>query len=408
MPTLPRTLEGVRVLDLSRLLPGPYATWLLSAMGAEVVKVEDPAPGDYARAFPPVVGAAGAGAMFHVINRGKRSLVVDLKKPEGRALLLRLVPRFDVVFEQFRPGVMERLGLGWDVLREAQPGLVLCSLSAWGQDGPLRDVAAHDLNCQALTGALWMSGPAGDAAPPNPPVPTADLSASLHAVAAIVAALFRRERTGEGAFLDISMGDSIAALAAPLVAAWTAAADDAAAGTAGEGGPPGRGLGLLQGGIAQYGVYPCADGRFLALGALEPKFFSRFAEGLGHPEWAAVPPFPGPWQEELRASVEAALRAKPRDEWVALLGPLDCCVSPVLDPGEASRHPQLAARGLLGSARRPGGSPSGPGATWAETPLGPAPRGEAPRHGEHSAEILREAGLSDAEIAALRDSGALG
>ncbi len=382
------TLQGIRVLDLTRLLPGPYASWILASMGAEVLKVEGPSPGDYARAMPPGLGRVGA--MFHVVNRGKRSIALDLKKPEGRALLLRLVPRFDVVFEQFRPGVMDRLGLGYDALREARDDVILCSLSGYGQTGPLREAAGHDLNYQAHAGTLWLGGNRG-AAPPNPAIPTADLTGAMNAVTAITGALFRRERGGGGAWLDVSMADSVAALGAPFVASWTAMGDEAWD----------RGGALLGGGLANYSVYECKDGRHLAVGALEPKFFARFAAICGHPEWANTPPVPGPWQEPVREQMAAVIKTKTRDEWAAAVDGIDCCVTPVLTPGEAMTRPLFHERDVA--------SDEVDGASFVEHPLGPPTSGHAPAHGEHTDQVLRdELGLSEDELRELRGRGILG
>lgn len=385
------TLSGIRVLDLTRLLPGPYATWMLASMGAEIVKVEGPSPGDYARAMPPMLGRHAA--MFEVLNRGKRSVTLDLKKPEGRDLLLQLVPRFDVVFEQFRPDVMERLGLGYDDLRAVREDVVLCRLSGYGQDGPLRGAAGHDLNYQSLAGTLWLGGVQGGP-PPVPALPTADLCGAMNATTAIVGALFRRERTGAGACLDISMTDSIGGLGAPFVSAWTAMAESAWS----------RGGALLGGGIAQYQVYECSDGGHLAVGALEPKFFVKFAALCGHPEWCQMPPLPGPWQADLKRQVAAVIKTRTRDEWAEAVAPLDCCVTPVLDPAEAMAGPLFEARGVFASSDA-GENP----AAWVDHPLGPAPEGPSPGHGEQTDEILTgELGLGADRIAALRAAGVLG
>jgi len=353
-------------------------------MGAEVLKVEDPGMGDYARAAPPYIGPVSA--FFHVINRGKRSIVIDLKKDEGRDLLLQLVRDVDLVFEQFRPGVMSRLGLSYEALRTARPDIILCSLTGYGQEGPLAKTAGHDINYQALAGTLWLGGLAGQR-PPVPAIPSADLCGALHAVSAIMGALLHRERTGEGAWIDLAMTDSIAALAAPLVAAWTQDGEAA----------PGRGEGVLNGGIAQYDTYETRDGRYLAVGALEPKFFALFAATAGHPEWLQAPPISGPHQEGLKDAIRKVVAEKTRDEWETLLEGVDCCVSPVLDPAEATDHPHFAARSLVRTA----GPDRGPG-HWVDSPLGPEVESASPTQGEHTDEVLLECGLSGEDVAGLR------
>lgn len=372
------------MLDLSRLLPGPYATWLLGSMGAEVVKVEDTGVGDYARNMPPMIG--DVSAMFHVLNRGKRSLSIDLKCDEGRALLLQMVKDFDVVIEQFRPGVLERLGIGYQTLRAANENIILCSITGYGQQGPLASQAGHDLNYQALAGTLWMEGDAGG--PPSVPgMPSGDLYGAMAAVSRVVAALLRRERSGGGEWIDVSISDVLASVGAPLLAASTQQAEHM----------PGRGEGVLNGGLAQYATYRTLDGRYLAVAALEPKFMVRFAELVGRPEWLQVVPLPGAHQEPFREEIAEVIAARTRDEWVELLKDTDCCVTPVLGPDEAARHPHFTFRGLAASAPKGQGS-----ACWVETPLGQENGGKAPMQGEHSAEILAELGVEEAEIVALR------
>jgi crotonobetainyl-CoA:carnitine CoA-transferase CaiB-like acyl-CoA transferase len=380
MPLPQPCLEGIRILDLTRLLPGPFATWLLASMGAEIIKVEDTGPGDYARFMPPMLG--GASAMHHVMNRGKRSIAVDLKKPEGRAIVLDLAAGCDVVFEQFRPGVIERLGIGWDALKAVKPDVILCSLTGYGQTGPLAHAAGHDMNYQALVGALYLQGEAGSKAGVTA-IPMADLAGSWASVTAILGALLRRSATGEGAHLDIAMTDAVGVMAAPFTSGWTVE-------------PYERGRSLLTGGLACYATFPTKDGRTLAVGALEPKFFARFADIAGHPEWEGASPYPGPEQTELHAAVAAVVAGRTLDEWVAALGDSDCCTTPVLTPAEAGEHPHIEARGLRGRSGA---------ASWVESPFGPAPQAPAPAQGEHTDAILVELGRSRDAIASMRANG---
>ena len=260
-------LRGIRVLDLSRLLPGPFLTMVLADMGADVVKVEDPRVGDYLRGLPPAKG--GMSGRFLAVNRGKRSLALDLKAPAGRDAFLRMTARADVVVESFRPGVMDKLGVGYTALAATNPKLVMCSISGYGQTGPYTHRAGHDLNYIALAGVLAMGGPAGGA-PQMPGVQIADLAGgALWSATAILGALVGRERTGKGAHLDISMTEgALALLAAEL-------------GNLDCGEHPTRGVEALNGGLACYGVYRAKDGRYLAVGALEPKFWIAFNQCIG-------------------------------------------------------------------------------------------------------------------------------
>lgn len=378
-----KPLSGVRILDLSRLLPGPYASWLLASLGAEIIRIEGPTSPDYTRGLPPVVD--GLSTFFRVINRGKRSLLIDLKQEAGRAVVLDLVAQSDVLLEQFRPGVLDRLGLTEDALKERKPDLIVCSITGYGQTGPRAQEAGHDMNYQALCGLLWMSG-LKDGRPPNPAIPHADLAGSLHAVIGILAALLKRNQTGEGSRVDISMTESIGALAAPFLAGWSVGRDQAA----------GRGDDMLTGAMAQYRTYRCSDDEYIAVGALEPKFFARFAAALGHPEWAQVPPFPGPHQAPLIAEVEAVVATQTRDHWRGVLEGIDCCVTPVLHPEEAMREAVFADRGRLGTSGN---------TAWVESPVGPNTEGATPHAGEQSREILAELGLSEERIDALIASG---
>jgi alpha-methylacyl-CoA racemase len=379
-------LRGLRVLDLSRLLPGPFATLVLADMGAAVDKLEDASGGDYLRHMPPQV--AGEAAAFQALNRNKRSLVLDLKQPAGRDAFLRVLPRYDVLFEQFRPGVLARLGLAPSTLLEARPGLVVCSLTGYGQQGPLAARAGHDLNYLATSGLLGAQGPVG--APPQvPSFQLADVSGGLWSVIAILGALRERDRTGQGAHLDVSMTDGLSGFAIPALTA-------ALAGQATR-----RGDDTLSGGIAPYGVYETRDGGFVTLAALEPKFFLAFAALVGlEADMGAL--VPGPHQGPLKARIAAIFREKTRAEWADVAARHDVCVAPVLAPEELRQSPHHVARGLVFDLETPRGEapqlrlPVTPAATFAPPP----------RMGEHTREILEEGGLSGVEIDALLASGA--
>ncbi|WP_242342737.1 CaiB/BaiF CoA transferase family protein [Anaeromyxobacter terrae] len=386
-------LEGLRVLDLSRLLPGPFATLVLADLGADVVKIEEPQGGDALRSLPPLAGEA-SGA-FHALNRNKRSLALDLRRPEGVAAFLRLAARADVVVESYRPGVLDRMGLGWAALHAASPRLVLCSITGYGQDGPYASRAGHDVDYCAIAGVLGLNGE-----PERPAVPgvqVADLAGGAWpAVAGVLAALVRRATTGEGAHVDVSMVEgALALMTLPFAMAWA------------RGAPSVRGRELLSGGAASYGVYRTKDGRFVALGALEPKFFSALCEAVGRPELA-------PRQLEHggagpRAELEAIFAARTRDEWADFAAAHDVCLAPVLEGDEPRSDPHLAARGAFIEVATPWEGRGIPGiATPVRLRGEEAPRRPAPRLGEHGEAVLREAGFSDVDVAALRGAGILG
>jgi len=375
------SLTGKRVLDLSRLLPGPFATMVLADLGAQVDKVEDPGAGDYLRAMPPQI--AGMNATFHALNRGKRSLVLDLKRPEGRDALLRLAPRYDVLVESFRPGVMERLGLGYETLAAVSPGLVVCAITGYGQDGPLSGRAGHDINYLARAGVLGLTGPEG-VAPQVPGVQLADVGGgALFAVIGILAALHGRARSGKGRLVDISMCEGALAFA-------TYGITSALAGLS----LP-RGAGVLMGGIAPYGTYATRDGRAVSLGALEPKFWIAFCAEVGlEPGSEAL--VPGPHQVEWKRRVAEAIGARTHAEWADFASRVDCCLEPVLEPEELPGDSQHADRGVF--ERVP---TSEAPAVALRTPVAPVASGPAPAQGEHGRAILEEAGFSADEIAAL-------
>lgn len=387
-----RPLEGVRVLDLTRLLPGPFASLVLADLGATVDKLEDPFPGDYLRQMPP--SRDGHGSTWQALNRDKRSLVVDLKHPDGVDTLRRLVPRYDVLLEGFRPGVLDRLGVGHAALRALHPGLVVCAISGYGQDGPLAKRAGHDLNYLARAGVLGVTGPAGGA-PAVSGAQMADVAGgALWAVVAILAALHERSRTGVGAVADIAMCEG----ALPLA---TFALGSLFAGER----PRERGDGVLDGGIAAYSTYLTSDGQAVALGALEPKFWTAFATAVGiEPALDAL--VPGAHQAGLKASVAAIFAGRTRAEWEAFAKQHDCCIEPVLQAHELPDDPQHRHRGVFFEAPGVGGGPM----TMFRTPVGAG--GDAshspPRAaGADTRAVLRDAGFDDARIDALAASGAV-
>ena len=382
-----RPLQGTRVLDLSRLLPGPFATLILADLGATVDKLEDTGGGDYLRHMPPQVG--GESAAFQLLNRGKRSAVLDLKKPEARAAMKRLVATYDVLFDQFRPGVLARLGLAHHELLEASPRLVICALTGYGQTGELAARAGHDLNYLARSGVLGAHGPA-DGPPQVPGFQLADMSGGMWSVIAIQAALMERARTGRGRVLDIAMTDGVLGFSALAVAGALAGQEVR------------RGGDVLTGGIAPYFTYLSSDAHPITLAALEPKFWAAFCAGVGlDVDLGAL--LPGPHQTALKEKLAGLFASKTRAAWAAFGAEHDCCVEPVTLPAEMATDAHLASRGLFFTLKtREGDLPQ------VRTPV--TPRDESftppPRAGEHTRVILREGGLSDAEIDALVKSGA--
>ncbi|MFT3765321.1 MAG: CaiB/BaiF CoA-transferase family protein [Minicystis sp.] len=382
-----RPLQGTRVLDLSRLLPGPFATLVLADLGATVDKIEDSGGGDYLRHMPPHV--AGESVAFQLLNRGKRSAILDLKKPEAREAFKRVVATYDVLFDQFRPGVLDRLGLGHDALLAANPRLVICALTGYGQTGELAHRAGHDPNYLARSGILGAHGPAGG--PPQVPgFQLADISGGMWCVIGILAALAERDRTGKGRVLDIAMTDGVLGFA-------TLAIGGALAGQEVK-----RGDEVITGGIAPYNTYLSKDGHPITLAALEPKFWASFCAGAGlEADMTAL--LPGPHQPAIKEKLAAVFATRTRDEWAQFGAQHDCCVEPVTMPAEVAKDPHLASRNLFFQMPTPRGD-----IPQIRTPVTPTDASftAPPRAGEHTRAVLREAGLADAEIDALVKAGA--
>ncbi|WP_090864961.1 CaiB/BaiF CoA transferase family protein [Paraburkholderia diazotrophica] len=339
-------MKGLRVLDLTRLLPGPAATLRLAEMGADVLKIEAPGAGDASRVMMQSSAdrvAGRPGAFYRQLNRGKRETRLDLKSEGGRTVLMALAREADVLIESFRPGVMDRLGLGYDVLRVINPKLVYCAISGYGAQGPYSQLAGHDLNYIGYAGVLDQLA-ARDDTPILPNFQIADLlGGALSAVNQILAALWAVARGGDGQFVDVSMAHCTYA---HNVVAQVALAND---GTA-----PIAGGSLLNGGVPCYNLYRTLDERWLAVGALELKFWETLCMALDRPDWATRhwslgQAIAGPDAAQLIKDMAELIATRPLAEWVELLVPLDCCVSPVLTAAEAAGHPlfNAAAREAL-------------------------------------------------------------
>ena len=398
-------LEGIRVLDLSRLLPGGFCSLLLADFGADVVKVEDMGMGDYIRWSPPHYEGAhesARSALFLSLNRNKRSIRLDLKHERGREALLRLVRDHDVVLESFRPGVLERLGVGYERMCEENPGLVYCAISGYGQDGPKREASGHDMNYLGLVGLLGLTGERGGE-PVQAAGQIADLGGgALMAAFGIMAALRERDGSpgspgsGAGQMVDVSMADGALSWLSMVAASYFA-----------DGNVPRRGELPLAGSMICYRPYECADG-WVSLGALEPKFWQAFCRGVGREELIAKQ-FERPGSEA-HTEVREIFMGRSRAEWEGFARANDCCLEPVLELDEALSSQLVGERGMVVEIEQPGieapvrqlGVPVKLGRTPGEHARLPGPA-----LGEHTEAVLAAAGYSQAQVAELLASGAV-
>jgi crotonobetainyl-CoA:carnitine CoA-transferase CaiB-like acyl-CoA transferase len=391
-------LEGVKVLDLTRLLPGGFCSLLLADFGADVLKVEDTGMGDYVRWAPPYHEGAddsAKSALFLSLNRNKRSIRINLKEERGREVFLRLVKEYDVVLESFRPGVMDRLGVGYERLREENPRVVYCAITGYGQDGPYRDRSGHDMNYLGLVGLLGLTGEKG-----GPPIQSAgqiaDLGGgALMAAFGVLAALHERERSGEGQLVDVSMADGALSWLAMVAGRYFA-----------DGEVPRRGELDLAGKFVCYRPYACKDG-WVTLGALEPKFFQAWCRGVGRDD--LVEKQFEPPGSEAHAEIERVFLERTRAEWSEFASQYDCCLEPVLELDEALDSELVRAREMVVELDQPGTAgvrQLGVPVKMSRTPGGL--RAPGPALGEHTREVLAAAGYADAEIAALEEAGAVG
>jgi alpha-methylacyl-CoA racemase len=390
-------LSDIRVLDLSRLLPGGFCSLLLADFGADVLKVEDTGMGDYIRWSPPFYAGAddsAKSALFLALNRGKRSIRLDLKSGAGQEVLLRLVREYDVLLESFRPGVMERLGVGYERLRAENARLVYCAITGYGQDGPYTERSGHDMNYLGLNGLLGLSGDA-DGPPVQPAGQIADLGGgALMAAFGIMAALHERERSGEGQLVDVSMYDGSLAWLALVAAQYLA-----------DGVAPTRGGLPLAGGLICYRPYACRDG-WVTLAALEPKFWQEWCRGVGREELVEMQ-FEPPGSDA-HAEVERIFLERTREEWQAFASEHDCCLEPVLGLDEALDSELARARQMVLKLGQPGAEAEvrllGVPVKLSRTPGAPA--GPGPALGEHTREVLSALGYPAERIDALLESGA--
>ena len=371
-------LQGTRVLDLTRLMPGNYSTWVLASFGADVIKVEDPGAGDYMRSFG--VQVNGQGALHHLVNRAKRSIVIDLKAAEGREAFLRLVDTADVVVESFRPGVLDRLGVGFDVLRRRRPRLVYANLSGYGPTGPLAHRAAHDLNYVAFSGLLHHLGTPASA-PPVPPVAVADLiGGGLNTALAVMALLLRAQRTGVGGRADTALAEGAALVPSNLVADLLGGLPE-----------PDQGTAEYAGAVPVYSVYALRDG-YVTVGAVEPQFWRAVCDLLGEPELVEHRADAEFVRERLTARFATLTRTEARE----LFAGDDTCVEVVQTYTEAFASPHAKELGYLQDV--PGLDMPVTAAPYLIDGVRPAETVPAPVQGQHTREVMAELGYTDADL----------
>ena len=393
-------LAGLRVLDLTRLLPGPVATMHLADLGAEVIKIEDTGPGDYARDMGPGERAAGASddnsgdsVFFRMVNRNKKSLRLDLKQAAGVAAFMRLAQDADVVFESFRPGVVDKLGIGYQAVKAINPRIVYCAITGYGQTGPWAEHAGHDINYLATAGLLDQIGSHDGVESGPPAIPNLQvgdlLGGALAPLLGVLAAVIGAKATGQGSHVDVAMTDAVLAHTIfPLVTTQVF------------GKPAPRGADLLTGGVPCYGVYRTGDGRYLAVGALEPKFWQAMCAAIGRPDLAPFGLATGAKGREVKAELAALLASQTLAHWEPVFAAADCCVTPILRVDEVLRHPQVQARGMIveiGGIKQYAPPFKLSAWPWAST----AP---APGAGADSEAVLAAAGFSATEISELRAS----
>jgi alpha-methylacyl-CoA racemase len=386
-------LKGLKIIDFTTLLPGPYATMMLADLGVDVLRVVSGSRPDLTEFMPPCIDGTNLSCAAAALGRGKRCLALNLKDPRAGAIVLKLIESHDILIEQFRPGVMGKFGLDYDTLKAANPSLIYCSLTGYGQTGPLKNRAGHDINYLARSGVASYSG-RKDSGPSLMGIQIADVaSGSNNAVIGILAAVVHRQKTGEGQHVDVSMTDGVIAFNALAGAAFLI-----------DGTETRREEGVLNGG-SLYDFYETKEGKYISFGGLEPQFFAAFCQTIGRPD--LIPGGVAPRDlNRIKEEVRAIMRTRTQDEWMVLFGKVDACVEPVLTLGEALRQPHVEARGLVVEVNLPGGKKVkqlGHPIRYSATP--PEYRSVGIPVGTHTREIIRELGYAESEIDEFEKTG---
>jgi len=386
-------LDGLRVLDLSRLMPGPLCTMILGDLGADVIKVEQPEIGDYARSAPPLLG--NTGSAFLMLNRNKRSITLNLKKAEGQEILRKLAAKADVFVESYRPGVAERLGVGYQAISQVNERIIYCSISGFGQSGPYRDLVGHDLTYTAYSGAIGATG-SKDGPPVIPAIQVSDIQAAMYATIAITAALYRREKAGKGEFIDISLMDAaVASMIMPM--SFHLAGESIE-----------RGSSFLSGGAPFYNIYETADRKYVAIAPLEPKFWIELCSVLRLEKYQDKQLTSEAEANRIREDLAGIFRQKTRDEWVKILNEREIPCAPIYDVREVLADPHVRSRKMIFEMETEAFGRLNQLATPIRVSHSPlTAKSPPPRLGEHTLQILQELGYSMSDVERLKSAGAI-
>ncbi len=388
-------LKGLKMLDLSRLLPGPYCSLILADLGVEVLKIEDSEQGDYMRRMGPSLKKDSA--YFLALNRNKKSMILNLKTKEGKEIFYKLIDTYDILLEGFRPGVMDRLGIGYQELKSKNPRVIFCSLSGYGQNGPYKERSGHDINYIGLGGILELTGPK-DGDPTIPGTQIADIGGGgMMAAIAILAAIVHREKTGEGQYLDVAMHDGVISWLS--IHAGRYFMDNEL---------PKRGEMHLSGRFACYQVYPTKDGRHISLGALEPKFWKNFCQAIGREDLVLKQFIEGEERVQIIKEIRELFKTKTQKEWVEFFKNVDACLEPILSLGEVFQHPHVLHRKMVIEYEHPvEGKIRQVGNPIKSSQFPFEIRTPSPAWGEHTMEVLKEIGYSEKEIKHFKEAKAI-